>query len=71
MRYEIGRDGEFEVLKGKTFKSVKDKFGMVVKYLLMDIEQINKIEFFARENRVNSSGGEWLCLIEREIKTFW
>jgi hypothetical protein len=25
----------------------------VVKYLMMDIEQINKIEFFARENRVN------------------
>ena len=38
------------------FKSLKDKFILVVKYLMMDIEQINKIEFFARENRVNGEG---------------
>jgi hypothetical protein len=48
LRYDITRDGEFDSLKNKTFKNSQDKFNLTIKYLMINVDQINKIEFFAK-----------------------
>lgn len=54
LKYEVTREGEFEVVKNRGFKSEMERFNLIVKCLLVDIDQINKLEFFAKEKRVSS-----------------